>query len=74
MHSFRLFSKLLTVYCFSAFNEVADQPPTLKMPRGVTLNTETRRPGATKNLLLLDKLQGSKVNIQLTFSNIKIVS
>jgi len=48
---------------FSAFNEVADQPPTLKLPRGVTLNTETRRPGATKNLLLLDKLQGNKVNI-----------
>ena len=48
---------------FLAFNEVADQPPTLKLPRGVTLNTETRRPGATKNLLLLDKLQGNKVNI-----------
>ena len=40
-----------------AFNEVAHQPPTLNLPRGANLNTEARRPGATKNLLLLDKLK-----------------
>jgi hypothetical protein len=41
----------------SAFNEVAHQPPSLKLPRGATLNADTRRPGATQHLLLLDKLK-----------------
>lgn len=38
------------------FNDVVHQPPTLCLPRGVS-NTEARRPGAGKNLLLRDKLK-----------------
>ena len=45
----------------SVFNDVVHAPPTLKLPRGATLSTETRRPGASKNLLLTDKLNTTKV-------------
>ena len=52
---------------FSAFNEVAHQPPSLKLPRGVTLSTEARRPGSSLKLLLLDKLK--KVKSHSTSNN-----
>jgi len=49
------------IFAVPVFNEVAHAPPTLKLPRGATLSTETRRPGAVKSLLLIDKLKGNQV-------------
>ncbi len=63
-HEFVVSNRSIQMFMFfenSAFNEVAHAPPTLKLPRGATLSTEARRPGAVNSLLLIDKLKGNQV-------------